>query len=116
MDYVLLFASRKTLSSPVTLPRRLVGSGWGVDAKALWTAALSMFYSTVKYCAPICCRRVYTRLIDSVLNDAFHIGTGCPTPTDHLPILSGIQPTKLRHLKATLFLAYRDSLNPDHIP
>ena len=35
--------------------------------------------------------------------------------TDHLPILSGIQPAELRRLGATLSLAYRGSLDPDHI-
>ena len=38
-----------------------------------------------------------------------------PTPTDHLPVLSGIQPAELRRLGATLSLAYRGSLDPDHI-
>ena len=38
-----------------------------------------------------------------------------PTPTDHLPILSGIQLTELRRLGATLFLARRGTLDPDHI-
>ena len=43
--------------------------------------------------------------------------TGClrPTPTDHLPVLSGIQPAKLCQLGATLFLGHRESLDPDHI-
>ena len=38
-----------------------------------------------------------------------------PTPTDHLSILSGIQPTEHRRLGATLSLAHRGFLNPDHI-
>ena len=38
-----------------------------------------------------------------------------PTPTDHLPVLSGIQPAELRRLGATLSLAYRGLLDPDHI-
>ena len=38
-----------------------------------------------------------------------------PTPTDHLPVLSGIQPAELRRLGATLFLDHRGSLDPDHI-
>ena len=38
-----------------------------------------------------------------------------PTPTDHLFILSDIQPAELRRLEATLSLAYRESLDPDHI-
>ena len=110
-------ALRKKLSSRVTLLRRLVGSGWGADAKTLHIATLSLVYSTAEYCAPFWCRSAHTRLIDSVLNDAMCIVTGClrPNPTDHLPVLSGIQPAELRRLGATLSLAHRGSLDPDHI-
>ena len=82
-----LVALRKKLSSRVTLLRRFVGSGWGAGAKTLRIAALSLFYSTAEYCAPVWCRSAYTRLIDSVLDDALCIVTGylCPTPTNHLP-------------------------------
>ena len=38
-----------------------------------------------------------------------------PTPTDHLSILSGIHPAELHRMGATLSLAHRRSLNPDHI-
>ena len=94
-----------------------MGSGWGADAKTLRIATLFLVYSTAEYCAPVWCRSAHTRLIDSVLNDALRIFTGClrPTPTDHLPVLSGIQPVELRRLGATLSLAYRGSLDPDHI-
>ena len=34
---------------------------------------------------------------------------------NHLPILSGIQPAELRRMGATLSLAHRGSLDPDHI-
>ena len=37
------------------------------------------------------------------------------TQTDHLPVLSGIQPAELRRLGATLSLAHRGSLDADHI-
>ena len=112
-----LVALRKKLSSRVTLFRRLVGSGWGAGAKTLRIATLSLVYSTAEYCVPVWCRSAHTRLIDSVLNDALRIVTGClrPTPTDHLPILSGIQPAELRRMGATLYLAYCGSLDPDHI-
>ena len=78
---------------------------------------MSLVYSTAEYCAPVWCRNAHTRIIDSVLNDALRIITGClrPTPTDHLPVLSGIQPAELRRLGATLSLAYRGFLDPDHI-
>ena len=112
-----LVALRKKLSSRVTLLRRLVGSRWGAGAKTLRIATLSLVYSTAEYCAPVWCRSAHTRLIDSVLKDALSIVTGClrPTPTDHLPVLSGIQPAELRQLGATLSLVHRGSLDPDHI-
>ena len=121
-----LVALRKKLSSRVTLLRRLVDSGWGAGAKTLRIDTLSLVYSAAEYCtgysaaeycAPVWCRSAHTCLIDSVLNDALRIVTGClrPTPTDHLSVLSGIQPAELRRMGATLSLAYRGSLDPDHI-
>ena len=112
-----LVALRKKLSSCVTLLRRLSGSGWGAGAKTLPIATLSLVYSTVEHCASVWCRSAHTRLIDSVLNDALRIVTGClrPTPTDHLPVISGIHPAELRRMGATLSLAHRGSLDPDHI-
>ena len=107
---------RKKLSNHVTLLRRLAGSEWGAGAKTLRIAALFLVYATAEYCTPVCCRSTHTRVIDSVLNDALHIVTGClrPTPTDHLPILSGIQMAELRRLGATFSLAKCGTLNPDH--
>ena len=112
-----LEALRKKLSTRVTLLRRLARSGWGAGAKILRTAALSLVYSTAEYCAPVWCRSAHTRLIDSVLNNALRIVTEClrRTPTDYLPILAGIQPAELRRRGATLSLANRATLNPDHI-
>ena len=92
-----LVALCEKLSSCVTLLRRLVGSGWGAGAKTLCIATLSLVYSTAEYCAPVWCRSAHTRLINSVLNNALRIVTGClrPTPMDHIPVLSGIQPAEL---------------------
>ena len=108
---------RKKLSLRVTLLRRLVGSGWGAGAKTLRIATLSLVYSAAEYSTPVWCRSAHTCLIDSVLNDALHMVTGClrPTPTDHLPVLSGIKPVELCRMGATLSLAYCESLDPDHI-
>ena len=60
---------------------------------------------------------VAARLIDSVLNDALRIVTGClrSTPTDNLPVLSGMQPGELRRQGTTLSLANLSSLDPGHI-
>ena len=94
-----------------------MGSGWGAGAKTLRIATLSLIYSTAEYCAPVWCRSAHSHLIDSILNDALRIVTGClrPTPTDHLSVLSGIQSAELRRMGATLSLARRGSLDPDHI-
>ena len=62
-------------------------------------------------------RSAHTRLFESLFNDALRIVTECLrlTPTDNLPVHSGIQPAELRRQGATLFLANRSSLNPGHI-
>ena len=112
-----LVALRKKLSLHVALLRRLVGSGWGAGAKTLHIATLSLVHLTAEYCVPVWCRSAHTCLIGSVLNDALCIVTGClrHTPTDHLPALSGIQTAELCQIGATLSLAHRGSLDPDHI-
>ena len=94
-----------------------MGSEWSAGAKTLRTAALSLVYSTAKYCAPVWFCSPHTRFVDSILNDTLSIVTGClrPTPTNHLPVLSGIHQTELRRLEVKPFLAYRGSLDPDHI-
>ena len=101
----------------MTLLKQLVSSGWGAGAKRLHKAALSLVYSTAEYGAPVWCHSAHTCLIDSVLNDALCIVTGClyPTPTDHIPILSGIHPVELRQLGVRFSLACCGSLDPDHI-
>ena len=107
----------KKLPTRITLLRRLADSGWGAGAKIPRTAALSLVYFRAEYCAPVWCSSAYTRLIDNISNDALRIVTKClrPTPTDHLPILSGTQPAELRRLGAALSLAKCGTLSPDHI-
>ena len=79
-----------------------MGSGWDAGAKTLCITALSLVFSTAEYWASVWCRSAHTRLIDSVLNHALRIVTGCllPTPMDHLPILSGIRPAELCRMGA----------------
>ena len=81
------------------------------------TAALSLIYSTVEYSAPAWCRSAHTRVIDSVLNDALRIVTGCLrlTRTDNFSVFSCIQPAKLRRQGEKLSLANCSSLDPGHI-
>ena len=99
-----LVAYRKKLPSRVPVLRQLEGSRCGAAVKTLRTAALSLIYLTAEYCIPVWCRSVPICLINSVPYDALRIVTGClrPTPTDHLPILSGIKPAELRRLSDTL--------------
>ena len=58
------------------------------------TVILPLVHSTAEYCAPVWCRSAHTCLIDTTINDALRIVTGClrPTPVDNLPIHAGIQP------------------------
>ena len=108
---------RKKLSTRVVLLRRLAGSGWGAGANTLRISALFLIYSTAEYCAPVWCRGIHTRFIDSIRNDALCIVTGClrSTPRKDLHALAGIQQAELRQLGATLFLANRAIHDPDHV-
>ena len=106
----------KKLSTRVALLRRLAGSGWGAGAKTLSISALSLVYSTAEYCAAVWCRSTHTRFIDSILNDALGIVTGCLrfTPMEDLPVLAGIQPADLQRLGVTLSMANCAIYDPDH--
>ena len=97
--------------------RRLAGSGWGAGTKTLCITTLSLVYSTAEHCALVWCRSTHTSLIDSILNDALRIVTGClrSTPTKDLPVFAGIQPAELRRLRATLSFANRAIHDPDHV-
>ena len=91
-------ALRKKLSTRVALLRRHAGSGWGAGTKTLRISFLFLVHSTAEYCAPVWCCSTPTRLIDSILDDALRIVTGClpHTPKEDLPVLAGIQPAELR--------------------
>ena len=86
-------------------------------ANTLRILALFLVYSTAEYCTPVWYRSTHTHLIDSILDDALRIVTGClrPTPTEDLPVLADIMPAELRRLGATLFLANRAIHDPDYV-
>ena len=94
-----------------------MGSGWGAGAKTLRIATLSLAYSTAEYCAPVCRSAHAHSPHRQCLERCLARSTGClrSTPTDHLPILSGIQSAELFRKGTTLSLAHRGSLDPDHI-
>ena len=99
----------KKLTTRFGLFKRLAGSSWGASATTSRTATLALVHSTAEYYAPVWCHSAHTRLIDKSINDAMRIVTGClcPTPTNNLVILAGIQPIELRRQKITLPLACR---------
>ena len=104
-----LEALRKKLTSRVALNRRLAGTGWGARAANLRITTQALVYSTAEYCAPVWSRSAYTHLLDRPINDALRMVTGClkATPTDYLPVFSGIPPAELRRKAAALSLARR---------
>ena len=97
--------------------RRLAGSVWGAGVKTLRISALCLVYSTAESCVPVLCRSTHTRFIDSILNDALRIVTGClrPTPAEDLPVLADIQLAALHRLGATLSLENRAIHDTDHV-
>jgi hypothetical protein len=54
LDRTLENAAKK-VSSRVNLVRKLAGTKWGSNAQTLWMASLTLFYSSVEYCA-VCIR------------------------------------------------------------
>lgn len=60
----------------------------------------------VEYCASVRSRSPHVNKVDTVINSALWIVTGClkPTPVSYLPVLAGIAPTSLRRDAATVAL------------
>ena len=59
----------------------------------------------------------HTKLVDTALNSAMRLVTGCfrPTPTSQLSILSGIAPPDLRREAQCLNLLARAEATPNHL-
>ena len=85
---------RKKLTSRIALIRQLAGTGWGARATTLCITTFSFVFSTAEYCTQVWSRSAHTYLLDRPINDALRMVTGClkPTPTEYLPVLSGISP------------------------
>ena len=111
-----LVVLHKKLSSRVTLLRQLVGSGWGAGAKTLRTDSLFLVYSTAELrtnllsqCSHLSHRQCLKRRLTHNYR-CLH-----PIPTEDLLIHPGIQPAELCQMGATLSLADRKPLDPDHV-
>ena len=105
------------VSSRNNLLRRLAGTSWGTRTPTLRTTALALVYSAAEYAAPAWCRSSHTKKLDTTLNDTLRIITGClrPTPTEMLPVLSGIAPATIRREHHTYKLVNKASLDNEHL-
>ena len=105
---------RKNLTSRIVLLKAC----WlrlGCWSKTLQKDTLALVDSTADYWAPVWCCSAQTGHINPTINNVLQIMTGCLcTPVDNLPILTSIQPAKLRHIVATLSLARR-AMVPGHL-
>ena len=112
-----LEALLKMLPARTLLLRRFTGSEWGARATTRPTASLSLVYSTAEYCTPLSRRSSHTQLINSGISDAPCIISKCLrfTPSEYLLVLSDILPAELLRQGATLSIANRGCLDPDHI-
>ncbi|XP_076817991.1 uncharacterized protein LOC143463411 [Clavelina lepadiformis] len=106
-------ALRSKISARNNLLRCLVGSSWG--ASTFRTAALAIVHSAAEYAAPVWCRSVHAKKLDTTLNETLRIITGClrSTPVAFMPVLAGIAPPKHRRAQATHKIACQamDSIN-----
>ena len=121
MDRALTFfldleSLRKMLKSRIGFLKQLIRSSWNANATVLPTATLALVHSMAQYCALVWCRIAHTYLIKKPIKDALRIVTRClcPTLTNNLFILSGIQPTDLCRQKAIIFLVHR-AQEPEHL-
>ena len=86
----------------------------GADAATLRISVLALLFSTAEYCAPVWCRSSHTHLLDSELNRAMHIITGClkNTPTPMLYVLANVAPPSIGRDALVLKSAWKALADP----
>jgi len=91
------------LKNQNNLLSKLTGTTWGAQASTLRTSALALCYSVAEYCCPVWSRSSHVSLVDSQLNNAMRLLSGCvrPMQTPWLPVLANIAPPALRRRSAT---------------
>lgn len=121
LDRTLSYKEHLTnISSKVTkqnnLLKRLAGNRWGADFTTLRTTALALCYSAAEYCSPIWSQSSHCKKVDVSLNECMGLISGSikSTPTDILPVLSGIEPPDIRRDQNTLDLRNR-ALSNNHM-
>ena len=102
------------VASRVALIRKLAGTTWGADAATLRITVLALVFSTAEYCAPVWCRSSHTHMLDSELNRAMQIITGClkNTPTPMLYVLANVAPPLIRRDALVLKSAWKALADP----
>jgi hypothetical protein len=105
------------ITARVSLIRRLAGSTWGASPQTLRISTQALVLPVAEYCAPAWSRSPHVKKVDTAINSALRIVTGClkPTPVSHLPVLAGIAPASLRRDAATLTLARKAQKYDWHI-
>lgn len=94
---------------------KLAGSTWGASASTLRTSAMSLVLSTAEYCSSVWVNSSHVKKVDTVLNETMRVisGTVKSTPLFWLPVLSHIEPPRIRRLN-NLIREYNKILaNPD---
>ena len=87
----------------------------GADFNTLRASAVSMCYSVAEYCSSVWSGSVRCTKLDVSLNECMRLISGCikSTPSEILPILSGIEPNDLRR-ETQLLNLYNRSKAPSH--
>jgi len=111
-----LKATAAKVNARNSLLRRLAGNSWGADFAVLRTSALALCFSCAEYCSPVWAHSVHVKKIDVALRESMRLISGCirSTPTDILPVLSGIVPPDIRREKLALRLHQRAAAT-DHL-
>ena len=105
----------KKIAARVNIIQKLAGSSWGASANTLRTATLALVFSPAEYVAPAWKNSAHVSKVDTQLNQAMRIITGCIRPTDvhWLPVLSNIAPPTIRREKAAhkIYSKFRDKID-----
>ena len=112
-----LAKAKKKVNSRVCLLRKVAGTRWGANAHTLRTTAIATVYAPAEYCSSVWAASANTDLVDTQLNSAMRVvsGTLKSTPTNLLPVLSGIAPPDLRRQANTAKSVWRAATDPSTI-
>ena len=103
------------MTARCNLLKILATVNWGADFNTLKTSAVSLCHSVAEYCSLAWSGSLHCTKPDVSLSECMRLISGCikSTPTEILPILSGIEPSDLRKEKQLLNL-YNRSKAPSH--